>query len=374
MIRRSRHLLVGAGLGLLVAAVTLALVSPVAAPGRVQTGPVLSDCHGAIEQLVIQYVGQAASLSAPVYAELLPQLPEDVTVQVLVPDAAAFADLRHRVGPVACRLRPIVTGHAMTTWSRDRWLAASDGQQRWLISPKREDGAEAWPARAGDARVGDDLAGAIPGLGHRRSDLLFDGGDVVVARGRALVAGRVAKRNIQHTVSDAAALLEALQHLLGREVILLGRSPDHHAGMYVMPAGQGRIFVADPAAGLALLGDPAHRPAELLGGPVDASARLQADLDAVAEQLTREGFEVHRMPVLAGADGRTWMTPLNGILDQRHGRRIVYMPVYRGAERLNEAAAALWRAAGFVVRPIDCTSSYRHFGSLRCLVNVLARR
>ena len=61
------------------------------------------------------------------------------------------------------------------------------------------------------------------------------------------------------------------------------------------------------------------------------------------------------------------------MLDQRDGRRIVYLPIYQGAEPLNAAAAEVWREAGYEVRPIDCTSAYRLGGSLRCLVNVLSR-
>ena len=48
--------------------------------------------------------------------------------------------------------------------------------------------------------------------------------------------------------------------------------------------------------------------------------------------------------------------------------------MFRGAERFNRATADIWRGLGFTVRPIDCTATYRHFGSLRCLVNVLRRR
>ena len=42
-------------------------------------------------------------------------------------------------------------------------------------------------------------------------------------------------------------------------------------------------------------------------------------------------------------------------------------------DRSLKAAAAVWRSAGWQVRRVDCTASYVHFGSLRCLVNVLAR-
>jgi hypothetical protein len=64
---------------------------------------------------------------------------------------------------------------------------------------------------------------------------------------------------------------------------------------------------------------------------------------------------------------------VNAILDEGDGTRTVYMPVYRGVEVLNGAARALWRDLGYRVRTVDCTDTFRHFGSLRCLVNVLRR-
>jgi agmatine/peptidylarginine deiminase len=80
------------------------------------------------------------------------------------------------------------------------------------------------------------------------------------------------------------------------------------------------------------------------------------------------------MPVAPGSDGRTYLTYLNVIIDQQGPRRVVYMPTYRGAENLNAAARAVWEKLGYQVRPVDCTSVYRNFGSLHCLVNVMAKR
>ena len=64
--------------------------------------------------------------------------------------------------------------------------------------------------------------------------------------------------------------------------------------------------------------------------------------DAVARQCAAAGYRVFRIPVVPGVDGRTFVTYVNAILDERDGRRIVYMPVFRCAEVLNAAAAAVW--------------------------------
>ena len=40
---------------------------------------------------------------------------------------------------------------------------------------------------------------------------------------------------------------------------------------------------------------------------------------------------------------------------------------------MNRAAAEIWKALGYAVRRVDCTETFRHFGSIHCLVNVLRR-
>ena len=111
-----------------------------------------------------------------------------------------------------------------------------------------------------------------------------------------------------------------------------------------------------------------------MGPGADHTGETQRLFDAVARQCAAEGYRVVRMPTVSGLDGRTYLTYLNVILDRRDGRRIVYMPVYRDVESLNEAARKVWQDLGWEVRRVDCTASYVHFGSVRCLVNVLTRK
>ena len=160
--------------------------------------------------------------------------------------------------------------------------------------------------------------------------------------------------------------------MLGREVVLLDEAPDHHAGMYMMAVGDNTVLVGDPRLAQELLSKSEAEALPLTGG-VDFSAATFAKFDAVAEQVRKAGYRVVRVPVAPGADGRTFITSLNSILDQRAGKRIVYMPVFDQADKLNRAAAAVWNDIGYEVRKVNCTSAYRHFGSLRCLVNVLTR-
>jgi hypothetical protein len=333
-------------------------------------GPVLSDCDGAIRELVIQYVPEAAPIVETAYREFLGQLPPEVTVHVVCPDRAAFDDLLERLGDVACRLNPVFTYHSMTCWSRDRWLAFEPHQLGGpvvLLSPREEDGAGAWPRRLGDSLIGDDLGAALEAVAATRSVHAFDGGDFVCDSDTAFVTPSVLRRNIGGTVESAGQLGRALTSILKRPAVLLPDAPPHHAGMFMMVAGDNTVLVGDPSLAKALLPET-----ELIDNP-DFSAATQQQFDTVARTCEASGYRVVRVPVLPDRDGRTYLTCLNAILDQRGGRRIVYMPTYRGADALNAAGEAAWRDLGYEVRPIDCTATYRHFGSLRCLVNILRR-
>ncbi len=353
--------------------------APRVAPGAMLAhGSVLSDCDGAIKQLVIQYVPEAASIVEAAYQQFLGALPADVSVIVVCPDNAAFEDFRSRVGDVSCRLVPVLTAHAITCWSRDRWLAMTPagGGRALLVSPLMENAAAIWPQREGDSRIGDDLARVLPDsvISHR-SKLLFDGGDFVADNEAVFVTPRVARRNVGVTVASLDELRRELARIVKRRVILLDDAPPHHAGMFMMLAGDRTAVVGDPsmAAILPLLTPLTdHTESWPLDNP-DFSAATQRRFDAVAAQCKAAGYRVVRIPVVPGRDGRTYLTYLNAILDERGGRRTVYMPVYEGAESANAAAEVVWRKLGFAVSRIDCTNTYKHFGSLRCLVNVRNR-
>ena len=338
----------------------------------VRHGPVLSDCDGALRALVVQYVPEAAAIVDTAYRQFLGELPGDVVVYCVVPDSRAFDGLRARVGPTACRLVAVPTGHAMTCWSRDRWLAfapAGAGEPGVLLCPREEAGAAIWPQREGDGRIAADLAAALAGqVAWRRSRLAFDGGDFVADAHTAFVTPAVLRRNLGGAAASAADLRRRLSHVLQRKVVLLPDAPEHHAGMFMMLVGDRTAAVGDPALGRQALASAACPLAE-----PDFSERTQRRFDAVAASCAAAGYRVVRVPVVPGRDGRTYFTYLNVILDQRDGARTVYMPVYRGAEALNRAAAKVWEGLGFEVRSVDCTETYVHFGSLRCLVSVLRR-
>ncbi len=330
-------------------------------------GVLLPDCDGAIGSVVIQYVA-GADFAPPIYREFLQQLPADVRVYAVCPEQVDFDELSRNLGSQAVRLTPVLLHHAMTAWSRDRWIALRQRDGKMLLSSGRaEASAEIWPARLGDERAGADLAGTLaPAVSFVRSSLYFDGGDFAADDRTVFVAPGAIARNVPRVVADQATLLAELAKLTGLKVVLLPDAPNHHAGMFVMPIGNGTVLVGDPHLGKPFAHD------ELPGG-ADFTPQTQGRFDSVATAATVAGYRVVRIPTIPAADGRTFVTYVNVIMDQRQGKRIVYLPHYDGCEEINAAAAQVWRGEGFEVRPIDCTGAYVHSGSLHCLVNVLER-
>ncbi len=348
------------------------------------SGPILSECDGHLRELALQYEPAARSVVAPVYRAFLGALDPDVRVRVVCPDPAAYDDFLGAIGRVRCRLSPIFTGHPITAWARDRWVALTPpaaGGATTLWSPRGEAGQAIWPARAGDERVGRDIAAALaPSVRARRSSLYFDGGDFLADSDNVFVIPRVMQRNLQQTVVSREELVRILARELKRRVILLREAPDHHAGMFMASIGARAMLVGDPSLAKPFLpGGPAADTSAAtndwmgLPGGADFTPHTQHLFDAVAAECAAVGYRVVRLPVVPARDGRTYLTYVNVLMDQQGSRRVVYLPAYRGVERLNAAARAVWERLGYEVRPVDCTSAYRHFGCLHCLVNVLER-
>lgn len=366
-------------LGLAVGGAILTLTGGGAGQTPPLSGPILSECDGHLRELVIHYEPSAKEIVGTVYRDFLTALERDVTVHVVCPSTAAFAELLFIVGRVQCQLRPVVVSHPMTTWSRDRWVAltpSSRGQPTTLLSPRGEAAEEIWPARAGDERIGMDLAAALAGrVWARRSELFFDGGDFLADSENVFVVPRVLERNIQQTAESQEQLLRMLAEAFKRRILLLDESPDHHAAMFMVVAGQRRLLVGDPSLARTLASANAAATEELgsLPGGADFTPETQHLFDSVAAQGAAAGYDIVRLPVVPGADGRTYLTYANVLIDQQGQERVVYLPSYRGVEPLNAAARAVWERLGYAVRPVDCTSAYRHFGCLHCLVNILNR-
>jgi hypothetical protein len=132
------HVLLGVVLGLAVAAGVLYFRPGRPAAAGLASGPLLSECDGALRRVVIHCADEDDDVVLPIYRSFLPQLPADVEVQVVCPSEDVFQALRRQVGPTECRLTPLVVDHPITSWSRDRWLALRDpgGDGVTLLCPR----------------------------------------------------------------------------------------------------------------------------------------------------------------------------------------------------------------------------------------------
>ncbi len=368
MIRRS-PVLVGAMLGAIAGALWVGAHARAAAARPAM----LADCGGRIKTVVMHYA-RGADFVLPVYRAFLAQHSAALQVYMVCPDRAALDELREKLGPVPPRLVPVFVDHPITPWSRDRWvtLLPTGDSPRTLLSPLGEKDAAIWPERAGDSRVGADLAAAVGVWRAQRSGLYFDGGDFL-ADGKYLFATRaLSERNIQHTLTDHDQLLRALRQTFAQEPILLDEGPDHHAGMFMMAAGDHRMLVADPSLARPLF-DPAGSEAAALEGGPDFSSTTQERFDSVARAVVACGYSVTRIPVVTPVVGKNYLTFVNTIIDAAPAGPTVYMPAFPGQPRLTAAATAVWSSLGYRVCPIDCSSVWTKGGTVHCLVNVVER-
>jgi hypothetical protein len=312
----------------------------------------------------------------PVYRQFLGYQPAGVTVYMVCPGQQDFSEIQGQIGQLQCKIIPIFTGHPITTWARDRWVQlapASPGGAITLLAPKGELQQENWPQRAGDSHVAEDIAGFLaPSVRADRSSLYFDGGDLLADEKFVFVTPAVLRRNLQHTVADRQELIDRLQNDLHRPVILMDDAPDHHAGMYMMAIGTGRMLVGDPSLAAPLLDATDPTLTAMTGGP-DFTPQAQKRFDAVAKLATDHSCQVTRIPIIPGQNGKQYLTYVNVIMDIRDGRSIVFMPTYRDQPKLNAAAQGVWESLGYQVYPIDCTTLWPQGGTLHCLVNVLER-
>lgn len=374
-IRRDWRVWAGLALG---AGLALA-IGPIVRQGDLDcpAGPMLPDCEGKISELVIQYTSASEPVVGEALRQFLSAIDPGVLVHVVTPDDGQAGDFRRRVASAAkCRFHYVPAGRDITAWSRDRWIAcapAEKGGARVLVAPRAELGGEIWPARKGDSAVADVLAGASGGrIKAVRHGLEFDGGDFVADGKTVFVSPQVIRRNLGKGSDSVEEIACEMERLTGRKAVMLEGGPFHHAGMFMMTAGNGRVLVGDPAMADRIMREAGEGVPD--GMTADLSGPAQAAFDAVAAACAAAGYEVLRIPLLPSTDGRIYVTYVNVVLDiGAGGERRVYMPVYGTNPALNKAAGEVWRAAGYEVTPVDCTAVFRCSGSLRCLVNVAAR-
>ena len=266
---------------------------------------------------------------------------------------------------------------------------------------------------------------AVFGARVRESSLYFAGGNLLADERHAFVGADLIRDNVADLELSPEEIVRRFREELGREVLVVGESPQPaaHLDMILTPLGNDRVAVADSGRGAGIVADElARRPesiavfereamANFFGHPelqsvVDSRGQLHrppsiegltaqaiadsrsvaAALDGIAADLERRGHDVVRVPLLMtrreakdasrfprGDAGYPMLSYNNVIVERIDGRDRVYLARY-GLASLDLAAQEAWRNAGFDVLPIDgLTTSSMYRGSLRCAVKVLAR-
>jgi hypothetical protein len=270
-----------------------------------------------------------------------------------------------------------------------------------------------------------DVISQAAGCQVKRSGLFFEGGNIVSDTEHVLIGANTIRRNAIELEMPEQEVVLRFEEEFGRRVLVIGPVPQPiaHIDMMLTPLGDGRLALADTAAGAQIaeraldsdsesvaafeswteehfFGHPRIRQISGRDGALTAphlrgrtremiarSRAMAPVLDEVARSLDTHGYRVVRIPMLMGgpetdaspSDEGEYsvhasypMLTYNNVLleaDAQGGR--VYVPRY-GWAALDEAAHRAWAALGFAPRPIDgLTISAMYGGALRCAVKVL---
>lgn len=336
----------------------------------------VSDAHGALEEICIQYRQDFAPHGLDVYTDFFRALRKEVSVHVVVEKEGDFAALRdalaNRGVPGLRRLSPIVTGFPISAWAKDRFGTMRRGDCPVIAAPP----ARSIPrgARGNDERLPELLYERLPGVGRWVLPFNFEGGDLLCDEKNVYVAANFLARNQPLDIGRRAELLSQIRQCSGKRVITVGTDPadvpDHHIGMYLTPLGGNVVAAADPDLGVRMLSrdGAAHMDIE-----VETDPKRYIPFSNVIEQLQDQGVEVVRVPMLLTRTPRVYVTYNNAICERVNGTKRIYMPVY-GIPGLDDAATAVFEKQGWEVYPVRVEQVYRCTGSLRCLVGIIKRR
>ena len=360
---------------------------------------------------------RATLRNADLVTNIVNGLPAPTRFFVLTNDRSAFTVARDD-SPGRVRFLDLPFKSPITIWTQDPFLVLSGpGDEITLLTSKAFE-------RADDRLMAEVIAKA-GGYRVQPSGLFFEGGNIVSDTEHILIGANTIRRNaMELDVPDSEVVLR-FEEELGRPVLVVGPFPQPigHIDMAITPLGDGRIAVADAAAGAAIaeralkenpesvaaferwceehfFGNPAISELKGVDGPLTAprvagrtkemvakSREVAPLLDGIAAALVKQGYRVERVPLLFGGPedepgpGDTermraaypMLTYNNVIIETAANGRRVYLPRY-GWPAMDDAAREAWAALGFTPRPIDgLTISAMYGGALRCSVKVLAR-
>jgi hypothetical protein len=361
---------------------------------------------------------RATLRNADLITNLVNGLPSSTRFLVLTNDRAAFTVTRND-RPERVQFLEVPIERSTTIWTQDPFLVLSDGRDITLLASRDFERA--------DDRIMANVISEAAGYRMKRSGLFFEGGNIVSDAEHVLIGANTIRRNaIELKVPEQEVVLR-FEEELGRRVLVIGPVPQPiaHIDMMLTPLGDGRLALADPAAGAQIaeralasdpesvaafeswteehfFGHPRIRQVSLRDGALTApplrgrtrdmiekSRAMAPVLNEVAQSLETHGYRVLRIPMLMGGpetdaspsdEGEysvhasyPMLTYNNVLLESGAQGHRVYVPRY-GWTALDTAAHRAWAAVGFEARPIDgLTISAMYGGALRCSVKVLRR-
>jgi hypothetical protein len=358
--------------------------------GTEDLGPlkVLSSAHGRLRALRLQWPEEtqepAWSAQREMFLDIFTRLPADLELHI-ISEGLALRSLsalltecpnpeRVHIHELHLHSTPTQLYLPMTMWARDGALTLrteagtpvlllprsfrGDGQVDAKLNRLQVQGTGAAPARLGQC---------LPELCVRRSALTFEGGDVVASRSAALVGAETIARNVQELKCSRREVVIRLSQQLGVPVHVVEPQPDFHLDLGFTFLDDRVVAVADPAEGIRLAG-----PGLQAAVRVTQEKQLAERYNRAAQGLLDQGYQVVRLPNLAGLGLHTPYYTYNNVLMEQYGAvRRVYMPSY-DHPALDAAARSVYREHGFTVVDIPAARhSTRLWGALRCATGEL---
>ena len=346
----------------------------------------VADDGGPIAEVLLHYaVNSEGELGAPFF-DLFQHLGPNVRLQVCCPNDASVEAFTQRWGTAASangrQVQVINVNRPITVWARDRRICrqTADGRPATCFVPTAHFSYD--PEKQNDLVLSSLLfqTGLVPGVALNSFHL--EGGNVVSNRRQVFIGANAYDDNLHRFRSESAMFAE-LSKVFGRPAVAIktrdGATPWIHTDMYLTPIDSRTILVSSPSEGCRLLEGQTSvmipqrdRQVQVEFDTVAPDSIRQTQFDDVAQQLTELGYQVIRVPSLINVE-KDWMVTYNNVLmDYQNGQRVVFMPIYHIPE-LDNAAAQIYRALGFEVRPIDVSPIFQLGGAIRCLANVTRR-
>lgn len=352
----------------------ICLSEPATRRRSAENAQLISDAHGALRVICIQYRQDFNSAVIETLADLFNGLANDLDIRIIVEARPEFEFLKRELALRGVagldRLSAVVTGFSITPWARDRFGAMAAGRGTVIAVPPARSNMPG--PRGHDELVPEILAASLPDASCLPLPFMFEGGDLLADDTNAFIAANCLARNSPRDIDSRPELLLQMDGVLRKRIVAIGETPedvpDHHICMYLTPLGGKRVAIADPWLGLKLYRqNPTGETVD-----IENDTSQYESFGKVIQCMEKRGFLVVHIPFLLTRTPRVYVSYNNVILERRSGEKLVYMPVY-GIPALDRAAGEVFAAQGWRVIPISVAKLYRHTGSLRCQVGIIRR-